>query len=184
MSDAGKNKKPAGKGPGGRAPRRRPGPRDESSDLFEAVVKVYRSATVVKGGRRFSCAALTVVGDGKGSVGIGYGKANEVPAAVEKGFKRARRSMQKVALAGRTLPHEVIGRYMASRVFMKPAPPGTGIIAGSSVRAVAEAAGIENMLTKSYGSTSAKNVVKATMQGLLSLRNRETVEKLRGVTLE
>ena len=158
--------------------------RDAGSELFESVVKVYRSATVVKGGRRFSFAALTVVGDQKGRVGIGYGKANEVPGAIEKGFKKARRSMKKVTLANNTLPHEVVGRYLASRVFMKPAAPGTGIIAGAAVRAIAEAAGIKDVLTKSYGSTSAKNLVKAAMQGLSSLRDRETVEQLRGVTLE
>jgi len=145
---------------------------------------VYRSAAVVKGGRRFSFAALTVVGDQNGSVGIGYGKANEVPSAIEKGFKKARRSMKKVTLTGHTLPHEVIGRYLASRVFMKPAAPGTGIIAGAAVRAVVEAAGVRDVLTKSYGSTSAKNLVKAALQGLLEMRDRQTVEQLRGVTLE
>ena len=147
-------------------------------------MKIYRNAAVVKGGRRFSFAALTVVGDGKGRVGIGYGKAPEVPAAVEKSFKHARRSMKRVTLAGHTLPHEVTGRHLASRVFMKPAAPGTGVIAGAAVRAVAEAAGVRDVLTKAYGSASAKNLVKAAMQGLLSLRNRETVERLRGVTLE
>ena len=145
---------------------------------------MYRSATVVKGGRRFSFSALTVVGDLNGRVGIGYGKANEVPGAIEKGFKKARRSMKKVTLANNTLPHEVTGRYLASRVFMKPAAPGTGIIAGAAVRAIVEAAGVKDILTKSYGSTSAKNLVKAAMQGLRSLRNREAVEQLRGVTLE
>lgn len=145
---------------------------------------MYRSAAVVKGGRRFSFAALTVVGDQNGSVGIGYGKANEVPSAIEKGFKKARRSMKKVTLTGHTLPHEVIGRYLASRVFMKPAAPGTGIIAGAAVRAVVEAAGVRDVLTKSYGSTSAKNLVKAALQGLLEMRDRQTVEQLRGVTLE
>ena len=145
---------------------------------------MYRSATVVKGGRRFSFSALTVVGDLNGRVGIGYGKANEVPGAIEKGFKKARRSMKKVTLANNTLPHEVTGRYLASRVFMKPAAPGTGIIAGAAVRAVVEAAGVKDILTKSYGSTTAKNLVKAAMQGLSSLRNRETIEQLRGVTLE
>ncbi len=145
---------------------------------------MYRSATVVKGGRRFSFSALTVVGDLNGRVGIGYGKANEVPGAIEKGFKKARRSMKTVTLANNTLPHEVTGRYLASRVFMKPAAPGTGIIAGAAVRAVVEAAGVKDILTKSYGSTTAKNLVKAAMQGLSSLRNRETVEQLRGVTLE
>ncbi len=145
---------------------------------------MYRSATVVKGGRRFSFSALTVVGDLNGRVGIGYGKANEVPGAIEKGFKKARRSMKQVTLANNTLPHEVTGRYLASRVFMKPAAPGTGIIAGAAVRAIVEAAGVKDVLTKSYGSTCAKNLVKAAMQGLSSLRNRETVEQLRGVTLE
>lgn len=154
------------------------------TELFESVVKVYRSAAVVKGGRRFSFSALTVVGDGQGRVGIGYGKAIEVPAAVEKSFKKARRSMKKVVLSGHTLPHEVIGRYLASRVFMKPAAPGTGIIAGAAVRAVLEAAGVKDVLTKAIGSTAAKNLVKATMTGLLSLRDRQTVEKLRGVSLE
>ncbi len=168
----------------GRRRGRRDGPEREGSELFESVVKVYRSAAVVKGGRRFSFAALTVVGDQNGSVGIGYGKANEVPSAIEKGFKKARRSMKKVTLTGHTLPHEVIGRYLASRVFMKPAAPGTGIIAGAAVRAVVEAAGVRDVLTKSYGSTSAKNLVKAALQGLLEMRDRQTVEQLRGVTLE
>ena len=147
-------------------------------------MKIYRSATVVKGGRRFSFSALTVVGDRNGRLGLGYGKANVVPNAVEKSLKQARRSMKKVVLAGHTLPHEVVGRYLASRVFMKPAAPGTGLIAGAAVRAVAEAAGIKDMLTKSYGSNSAKNLVKATLQGLLVLRDRATVERLRGVELK
>jgi len=154
------------------------------SDLFETVVKVYRSAAVVKGGRRFSFSALTVVGDGQGRVGIGYGKAIEVPAAVEKSFKKARRSLKKVTVVGTTLPHDTIGRYLSSRVYMKPAAPGTGIIAGAAVRAVVEAAGIKDILTKSLGSNSAKNLVKATLAGLLSMRDRATVEKLRGVPLE
>ncbi len=153
-------------------------------ELLETVIKIYRSASVVKGGRRFSFSALTVVGDGNGSTGIGYGKAKEVPGAVEKSFKNARQSMKKITLVGRTLPHQVTGRYLASRVFMKPAAPGTGIIAGDTVRAVVEAAGVRDILTKSLGSNSAKNLAKATMQGLLSLRDRATVEKLRGVTLE
>ena len=158
--------------------------RDRAGELFESVVKVYRSAAVVKGGRRFSFAALTVVGDQDGRVGIGYGKAPEVPGAIEKSFKKARRSMKQVTLSGHTLPHEVTGRYLASRVFMRPAAPGTGIIAGAAVRAIVEAAGVKDVLSKSYGSTSMKNLVKAAMQGLLSLRDRETVERLRGVTLE
>jgi len=158
--------------------------KETASDLFETVVKIYRSATVVKGGRRFSFAALTVVGDGHGHVGVGYGKAIEVPAAVEKSFKKARRSMNKITLVGHTLPHEVTGRYLASRVVLKPAAPGTGIIAGAAVRAVVEAAGIKDILTKSLGSNCAKNLVKATLQGLLTLRDRATAEKLRGVLLE
>lgn len=154
------------------------------TELFESVVKVYRSAAVVKGGRRFSFSALTVVGDGAGRVGIGYAKAIEVPSAVEKSLKKARRSMKKVVLSGHTLPHEITGRYLASRVFMKPAAPGTGVIAGAAVRAILEAAGVKDILTKSYGSNSAKNLAKATLSGLLALRDRATVEKLRGVSLE
>jgi len=156
----------------------------DGGELYENVVKIYRSAAVVKGGRRFSFSALTVVGDREGRVGIGYGKANEVPAAIEKSFKRARRSMQGVTLAGHTLPHEVTGRFLSSRVFMRPAAPGTGIIAGAAVRAIVEAAGVRDVLTKSYGSSSAKNLVKAAMNGLLELRDRATVERLRGVELE
>jgi small subunit ribosomal protein S5 len=138
----------------------------------------------VKGGRRFSFAALTVVGDQNGRVGVGYGKANAVPNAVDKSLKQARRSMKRVILSGHTLPHEVTGRYLSSRVFLRPAAPGTGIIAGAAARAVVEAAGVKDVLTKAYGSGSAKNIVKATLQGLLSLRDRELVEQLRGVELE
>ena len=166
------------------ASQRQRNPRDAQAELYENVVKIYRSATVVKGGRRFSFAALTVVGNRQGQVGIGYGKANEVAAAVEKSFKRARRSMHTITLAGGTLPHEVTGRYLASRVFMRPAAPGTGIIAGASVRSVVEAAGVKDVLTKAYGSHSSKNLVKAALQGLQSLRDRETVSRLRGVELE
>ena len=125
-----------------------------------------------------------MVGNGKGKVGCGYGKANEVPAAIEKSLKQARRSMKRVTLSGHTLPHEVMGRFEASRVFMKPAAPGTGIIAGAAVRAVLEAAGVRDVLTKSYGSNSAKNLVKAVLRGLLQLRDRATVRRLRGVELE
>ena len=169
-----------------RRPRKPREPRkpDADAEQFENVIKIYRSSTVVKGGRRFSFAALTVVGDCKGRVGIGYGKAGAVPGAIEKSFKKARRSMKKVTLSGHTLPHEITGRFLASRVFMKPAAPGTGIIAGAAVRAVVEAAGVRDTLTKSYGSCSAKNLVKAAMQGLLALRSRATVESLRGVELE
>ncbi len=162
----------------------RRGARDGAPEFYENVVKIYRSAAVVKGGRRFSFEALTVVGDRAGRVGIGYGKANEVPAAIEKSLKQARRSMKRVVLSGHTLPHEVMGRFEASRIFMKPAAPGTGIIAGAAPRAVLEAAGVRDVLTKSYGSNAAKNMVRATLRGLLQLRDRATVRRLRGVELE
>ena len=157
-------------------------PQNQASQEFvENVVKVFRCATVVKGGRRFSFAALVVVGDSTGTVGWGYGKANDVPGAVEKGMKNARATMAKVLLSGDTIPHAVTGRFGHTRVLLRPAGPGTGVIAGAPVRAVVEAAGIRNVLTKSYGSRNAKNVVKATINGLLALRNREEVERLRGV---
>jgi small subunit ribosomal protein S5 len=150
----------------------------------ETVVKVYRCAKVVKGGRRFSFAALVVVGDRAGMVGIGYGKANEVPMAVEKGMKDARKSMQRVTLEGRTIPHQALGKYGAAEIVLVPASPGTGVIAGSSGRAVLEAAGVQDVLTKVYGSRSAKNVVKATLNGLMKLRSKEEIESLRGVEVE
>jgi small subunit ribosomal protein S5 len=152
--------------------------------LEETVVKVYRCSKVVKGGRRFSFAALVVVGDRAGMVGIGYGKANEVPLAVEKGIKDAKKSLYKIALLGRTIPHQINGRYRATKITLVPASPGTGVIAGSSARAVLEFSGVQDVLTKVYGSTSAKNVVKATLEGLLKLRNKEMVESLRGVEVE
>ncbi len=155
----------------------------EEKPLEDTVVKIYRCAKVVKGGRRFSFAALVVAGDRAGNVGIGYGKANEVPQAVEKGVKDAKKSMHTVPLVGRTLPHPVIGKYRATKIMMVPAAPGTGVIAGSSARAVLEYAGVSDVLTKVYGSTSAKNVVKATLDGLLKLRSKQTVELLRGVAV-
>jgi len=155
----------------------------ETSGLEESVVKVYRCATVVKGGRRFSFAALVVVGDRAGQVGWGYGKANEVPLAVEKAAKEARKNMHSVTLAGDTIPHEIIGRYGASSIVLVPARAGAGVIAGASARAVLELAGIKNVLTKIRGSTSPKNVVKATFAGLLKLRSPEQVQKLRGVSI-
>ena len=157
--------------------------RGDGRELEETVVNVYRCATVVKGGRRFSFAALVVVGDGSGRVGYGYGKANEVARAVEKGFKIAREGLKTIALAGGTIPHAITGRFGSARIFLRPAGPGTGVIAGAPARAVVEAAGIKNVLTKSYGSRNAKNVVKATMAALEGLRSREQVERLRGVTL-
>ena len=151
--------------------------------LEDTVVKVYRSAKVVKGGRRFGFEALVVVGDRAGSVGIGYGKANEVPAAVEKGIKDAKKSVQRVLLVGTTIPHQVVGRFGATKIVLVPASPGTGVIAGPSARAVLEYAGVKDVLTKIYGSTSAKNVVRATLSALMDLRTREIVEQMRGVIL-
>ena len=153
-------------------------------EFVEYVVRISRNAKVMKGGRRFSFSALVVVGDKKGSVGLGLGKAREVPGAVEKGVKEAKKNMQKVALAGNTISHEVMSKFGAARVFMKPAAPGTGVIAGASVRAVVEAAGVRDVLTKAYGSTNPINLVKATLEGLVSLRTREGIEKLRGVKIE
>jgi small subunit ribosomal protein S5 len=157
---------------------------EEEQPLESTVVKVYRCSKVVKGGRRFSFAALVVAGDRNGTVGVGYGKANEVPMAVEKATKDAKKNLKTIALDDVTLPHEVKGRYRASSITMVPASPGTGVIAGSSARAVLEHAGVHNVLTKVYGSTNAKNVVKAVMDGLLRLRSKETVESTRGVDVE
>ena len=139
---------------------------------------------MVKGGRRFSFGALVVLGDRAGTVGIGYGKANEVPLAVEKGIRDAKKSLHKIALLGRTIPHQINGKYRAAKIVLVPASPGTGVIAGSSARAVLELAGVQDVLTKVYGSMSAKNVVKATLDGLLRLRSKEMVESLRGVEVE
>ncbi|AQT69836.1 30S ribosomal protein S5 [Anaerohalosphaera lusitana] len=152
--------------------------------LEDTVVKIFRCAKVVKGGRRFSFAALVVVGDRNGTVGIGYGKANEVPQSVEKAIKNAKKDLHKISLIDGTLPHKVVGKSRATKVVMVPASAGTGVIAGSTPRAVLEYAGVHNVLTKIYGSTSAKNVVKAVMDGLLKLRDKETIESLRGVEIE
>ncbi|MFH1745814.1 MAG: 30S ribosomal protein S5 [Planctomycetota bacterium] len=154
------------------------------SNIDDTLVKLYRCACVVKGGRRFSFGALVVVGDRDGKVGFGYGKANEVPPAVEKGIKQAKRQMFEVPLRGTTIPHRITGRFGSSRVILIPASEGTGVIAGSAPRAVLELAGIKDVLTKSYGSTSPKNLVKATINGLQSLRSLDTVERLRGVRLD
>lgn len=155
----------------------------QETPLEDTVVKIYRSAKVVKGGRRFHFEALVVVGDRAGTVGIGYGKANEVPAAVEKGVKDAKKNLTRVALDNNTIPHEVIGRFGATKITLVPASPGTGVKAGPSARAVLEYAGVKDVLTKIYGSTSAKNVVKATMQALMKLRSRQVVEQIRGIKL-
>lgn len=148
------------------------------------LVKLFRCATVVKGGRRFSFGALVVVGDRNGKVAYGYGKANEVPGAVEKGIKQAKRRLRDIPLRGTTIPHHVTGRFGASRIVMVPASEGTGVIAGSAARAVLELAGVKDVLTKCYGSTSAKNLVKATIDGLKQLRTRAQIEELRGVKLD
>ncbi len=151
--------------------------------LEDTVVKVFRCSKVVKGGRRFSFAALVVVGDRNNTVGIGYGKANEVPPAVEKAVKDAKKNLNRISLVKGTLPHKIVGKCRATKITMVPASPGTGVIAGSSARAVLEYAGVRNVLTKVNGSTSAKNVVKAVLDGLLRLRNKEAVEALRGVEI-
>ncbi len=153
------------------------------NQLIERTVKVKRCAAVVKGGRRFSFAALVVVGDGRGRVGLGYGKANEVMPCVEKATKQAGRNLKPVSLVNETIPHKVTGRFGASHVVLIPAGPGTGVIAGSAVRAVCEAAGIKNILTKSFGSPNAVTLVKATLKALESMRTRDDVKRLRGVEL-
>ena len=150
----------------------------------DTVVKVFRNAKVVKGGRRFSFSALVVVGDRNGTVGVGYGKANEVPPAVEKAVKDAKKNLCRIPVVGTTIPHEVVGKCRATQITLVPASPGTGVIAGSSARAVLEYAGVRDVLTKINGSRSAKNVVKAVLDGLLKLRNQETIESIRGVGVE
>lgn len=152
-------------------------------DSGEKVVQIRRCACVVKGGRRFSFAALVVTGDGNGRVGYGYGKAIEVPLAVDKATKQSNRTQMSVPIVGTTIPHQVIGEFRASRVLLLPAKPGTGIIAGDCVRSVVEAVGITDILTKAYGSTNPLNLVKATLEALKKLRTREQIERLRGVSL-
>ena len=156
----------------------------QEKPLEDTVVKVFRCSKVIKGGRRFSFAALVVVGDRGGTVGIGYGKANEVPSAVEKAVKDAKKSLHEIVIVDGTIPHKVVGKCRATSITLVPATAGTGVIAGSSARAVLEYAGVRNVLTKINGSTSAKNVVKAVMDGLLNLRSKEMVESLRGVEIE
>jgi small subunit ribosomal protein S5 len=157
--------------------------REEDSEFEDKVIHINRCAKVVKGGRRFSFAAIVVVGDKKGQVGVGLGKAGEVPEAIKKAGKQAKKNLMRVPLEGHTIPHEVIGHWGASKVLMKPAVEGTGIIASSSVRAILEVAGIQNILTKSIRRDNPHNVVRATLEGLRSLRKFSDIAKERGKTV-
>lgn len=157
---------------------------EEPINMEETVVRVNRCTTVTKGGKSMSFSALVVVGDKKGSVGIGFGKAREVPNAVSKAVKEAKKQIVKIPLKGGTIPHVVWGRFKAANIFLKPASPGTGIKAGASARAVLESAGIKNILTKCYGKRNPLNVAKATLFGLKSLRTKEEIGELRGVKIE
>ena len=156
---------------------------DEASALESTTIGVYRTAATVKGGRRFSFAAQVVVGNRKGKLGIGYGKANQVPPAIEKAQKEARRKMRSFPLQGRTIPHAVTGRFGACTVRLLPAAPGAGVIAGAAVRAPLEMLGLQDCLTKSYGSNNPKNLVKAVVNGLEQLRSKQEIAALRGVDL-
>jgi small subunit ribosomal protein S5 len=155
----------------------------QQAEFEEVVVKVNRTAKVVKGGRRFSFSALVVVGNRNGRVGYGFGKANDVPSAVEKAVKDAHKNLVDVPRTGGTIPHQIMGRFGAARMTMLPAAPGTGVIAGAAVRAPIELAGIRDILTKSFGSTNPVNLVKAAIDGLTKLKSIEEVEQLRGVKI-
>lgn len=173
----------SGRARGPRSSRRERTPDRDEGGIESSLVRIYRCAKVVKGGRTFSFGALVVAGDRQGNVGIGYGKANEVPQAVEKATKDARRSMIRVPLKGQTIPHTVKGKCGSSSVTLVPAMPGTGVTAGKSVRPVLELAGVTDILTKAYGSTSPKNLVKATIDALRKLQSREEVERDRKVKI-
>lgn len=175
----GGNRGPGGNNRGPRRDNRDQKPEGDGPTMIEKVVFINRCAKVVKGGRRFSFAALAVVGDGKGKVGIGYGKANEVPDAIKKGTANAHKHLVNVKLKGDTIPHDVFGQYDGGRVLLRPASPGTGLIAGGGVRAVLEAAGVKNILTKSMGSSNHIAVVHATLNGLLQLRLAENIAHVR-----
>ena len=157
---------------------------NERGEFKDQVVHINRVTKVVKGGKNFSFSALVVVGDGRGAVGYGVGKAKEVPSAISKGVERAKRNVITIPLAGNTIPHAVLGRFGAGSVILKPASPGTGVIAGGAVRAVMESLGVQDVLTKSLGSANPHNVVRATIAGLQLLKDPEHVARLRGKTAE
>ena len=174
---------PGGRGRDNRGGGGRGGRGGRDSEFQDRVVEIRRVAKVVKGGRRFNFSALVVVGDGKGRVGAGLGKANTVPAAIQKGQDRAKRNMFQVPMRNTTIPHEVIGKFESSDVLLKPASEGTGVIAGGGVRAVLELAGIKDVLTKALGSTTSVNLVQATVEGLQRLRTKADIEQARGVKI-